>query len=133
MRKTILSLLLTLIFGSFLQAQTNQKVTVQVNQQKMLAKNKLTIKFVSLVEDSRCPTDTRCIQAGNAKIQIEVKKAGGASKTFELNTNAKPQILSFAGYTIKLTDLNPKPATNIRINRLGFKATFMVSKLGNSK
>jgi hypothetical protein len=132
MRKTILTLLLTLVFGSFLQAQTNQKITVQVNQQRTLAKNKLTIKFVSFVEDSRCPTDTKCIQAGNAKIQIKVKKANGASKTFELNTNDKPQVVSFAGYTIKLTDLNPKPATNIRINRLGFKATFMVSKSENS-
>jgi len=129
MRKTILALLLTLVFGSFLQAQTNQKVTVQINQQKTLAKNKLTIKFVSLIEDSRCPTDTKCIQAGNAKIQTEISKANGASKTFELNTNAKPQAVSFAGYTIKLVDLNPKPATNIRINRLGFKAVFTVSRL----
>jgi len=131
MRKTILTLLLTLVFGSFLQAQTNQKITVQINQQKTLGRNKLTIKFVSLIEDSRCPTDTKCIQAGNARIQIKVKKASGAPQTFELNTNTKPQAVSFVGYTIKLIDLNPKPATNIRINRLGFKATFMVSKLGN--
>ena len=129
MRKTILTLLLTLVFGSFLQAQTNQKITVQINQQKTLGRNKLTIKFVSLIEDSRCPTDTKCIQAGNARIQIKVKKAGGAPQTFELNTNDKPQAVSFAGYTIKLTDLNPKPATNIRINRLGFRATFTISRL----
>ncbi len=129
MRKTILVFFLTLAFGNFLQAQTNQKITVQINHQKTVAKSKLTIKFVSLIEDSRCPTDTRCIQAGNAKIQIEVKKAGGTMKTFEINTSDKPQAVSFAGYTIKLTDLNPKPATNIRINRLGFKATFTVSRL----
>ena len=74
MRKTILALLLTLVFGSFLQAQTNQKITVQINRQKTLAKNKLTIKFASLLEDSRCPVNTNCIQAGNSRIQIEVKK-----------------------------------------------------------
>ena len=128
MRKTILALLLTLVFGTFLQAQTNQKVTVQVNQQKTLSKSKITIKFVSLVEDSRCPTDVQCIQAGNAKIQIEVKKVGSATKTFDLNTNDNPQAVSFAGYTIKLTDLNPKPASNIRINRLSYTATFQVNK-----
>jgi len=100
MRKIFLFLLSTLVFGTFLQAQTNQKITVQINRQKTFAKNKLTIKFVSLLEDSRCPTDAKCIQAGNAKIQIEARK-GGASKTFELNTDAKPQAVSFAGYTIK--------------------------------
>lgn len=127
MRKTILALLLTLVFGTFLQAQTNQKITVQINHQKTLAKNKLTIKFVALVEDSRCPTDTNCIRAGNAKIKIALKK-GGASKTFELNTNDQLQAVSFAGYAIKLTDVNPKPATNIRINRNGYTAIFTVSR-----
>ena len=129
MRKTILAFILTLVAASFLQAQTNQKFTVQINQQKTLAKNKLTIKFVSLVEDSRCPTDTNCIHAGNAKITIKVGNAKGAAKTFELNTNSKPQTVSFSGYEIKLTDLNPKPATNIRINRNGYTATFTVSRL----
>lgn len=128
MRKTILVLLLTLVFGISLQAQTNQKITVQVNQQKTLPKSKLKIKFLSLIEDSRCPHNAQCIQAGNAKIQIEIREARGAAKTFELNTNDKPQIILFAGYTIKLIELNPKPATNIRINRLGFMATFLVGK-----
>jgi len=133
MRKTILALLLTLVFGTFLQAQTNQKITIQVNQQKTLPKSRLTIKFVSLIEDSRCPTDMQCIQAGNARLQIEVRKVGSVTKTFELNTDDKPQFISFAGYTINLIDLNPKPATNIRINRFGYKATLNVRKTGNSK
>ena len=128
MRKTIFILILTFVFSTFLQAQTNQKFTVQINRQKTVLKNKLTIKFVSLVEDSRCPTDARCIQAGNAKIQITVGKPKGASETFELNTNDQPQTVSFAGYEIKLVDLNPKPASNIRINRNGYTATFLVAK-----
>ena len=129
MRKTIFILILTFVFSTFLQAQTNQKFTVQINRQKTVLKNKLTIKFVSLVEDSRCPTDARCIQAGNAKIQITVGKPRGASETFELNTNDQPQTVSFAGYEIKLVDLNPKPASNIRINRNGYTATFTVNQL----
>jgi hypothetical protein len=133
MRKTILALLLTLIFGTLLQAQTNQRVTVQVNQQKTLSKSKITIKFVSLVDDSRCPTDVQCIQAGNGEIQIQLKKVGSAAKTVKLNTNTQPQSVSFAGYTIKLIDLNPKPASNIRINRLGYTATFLVNKITVSR
>jgi len=128
MQKTILAVLLTFVLGVFAQAQTNQKVTVQINQQKTIAKNKLTIKFVSLVEDSRCPTDTNCIWAGNAKITIKVSNGKSAAKAFQINTNLKPQTVSFAGYEIKLTDLNPHPATNIRINRNGYTATFVVSK-----
>ncbi len=133
MRKTILAVLLTFVLGIFAQAQTNQKVIVQINQQKTIAKNKLTIKFASLIEDSRCPTDTNCIWAGNARITIKVSNGKSAAKTFELNTNLKPQTVSFAGYEIKLTDLNPRPATNIRINRNGYTATFVIRKMANSK
>lgn len=132
MRKILLALFLTVAFGAFLhiEAHATQTVTVQVNHQKTLAKSKLTIKFLSLVEDSRCPTDVQCIQAGNAKITIQIKKAGGTWETFEVNTNFKPQAVLFAGYIINLTDLNPKPASNIRINRNGYKAAFSVGKMG---
>lgn len=133
MKKIIFALALTFVFGSFLQAQTKQKVTVQVNHQKSVFKNMLTIKFFSLVEDSRCPTDVKCIRAGNAKIQIKVNKGRRAPETFELNTNDQPQIVSYSGYEIKLTALNPKPASNIRINRNGYMATFSVAKMKNSK
>jgi len=132
MKTLFLTLILTLTFGSFqfAKAQTNQTVKVQINQQKTIAKSKLTIKFISLVEDSRCPTNANCVWAGNAKIQIKVSK-GKESKTFELNTKLEPKIVMFAGYEIKLTDLNPKPATNIRISRNGYTATFSISRTAN--
>ena len=135
MKKVIFTVVLSFVFGTLVQAsaQTKQKITVQINQQKTVAKTKLAIKFASLIEDSRCPTGTNCIQAGNAKITIQVGKSKGAMKTFELNTNSKQQAVSYAGYEIKLTDLNPKPASNIRINRNGYTATFVVSKSGNTK
>jgi len=118
------------VFGAFAQtqAQTNQEVKLLINKQKIVTKDKLTIKFVSLVEDSRCPTDTNCIWAGNAKINIKVSKGKSAPKTFALNTNLEPQVVTFAGYEIKLTNLTPQPASNIRINRNEYAATFVVSK-----
>ncbi len=133
MKITILTLVLTLVFGIVGQsnAQTNQQFKLLVNRQKTVTKDKVTVKFISVVEDSRCPESTNCVWAGNAKIRIKVSKSKGASKTFELNTNLKPQTVMFEGYEIKLVNLNPKPATNIRINRNGYTATFVVSKLAN--
>jgi hypothetical protein len=131
MKTLFLTIVITLAFGvfQFAGAQTNQTLKVQINQQKTLPKSKLTIKFLSLVEDSRCPTDTNCVWAGNAQIKVKISK-GKESKTFDLNTNLDPNIVSFAGYEIKLAALNPKPASNIRINRNGYTATFAVSKAG---
>jgi hypothetical protein len=131
MKKTFLALILTLVCGTALQlsAQPNQQITVLINRQNTIVNKKLTIRFLSLVEDSRCPTDTNCIWEGNAKIKIKVSNSKGVSKIFEINTNTQAQTVSFAGYEIKLTDLNPRPATNIRINRNGYTAIFTVTKV----
>ena len=132
MRAIFTILIFTFVFGGFVsaQAQTNQQVKVLINKQKIVTKDKLTIKFVSLVEDSRCPTGTNCIWAGNAKIKIQVGKGKTAAKTFEISTNLEPQTVSYAGYEIKLANLTPHPATNIRINRNGYTATFALRKTG---
>ncbi|MCU1290931.1 MAG: hypothetical protein JWN60_3160 [Acidobacteria bacterium] len=135
MRTIFSALVFTFIFGGFVSiyGQTSSQVKLLINKQKIVTKDKLTIKFASLVEDSRCPVDTNCIWAGNAKIQIKISSAKNAAKTFELNTNLNPQIVSFAGYEIKLVNLTPQPASNIRINRNGYAATLAVSKSANSK
>jgi len=131
MKNLVLSLILTLAFGSLLpaEAQTKQRINILVGKQKQASRSRLTIKFVSLIEDSRCPEGTNCIQAGNATIKVMVSKRGGESKTFELNTNLGPKGDTFEGYAINLVSLTPTPKDNIRINRNGYTAIFTVSRL----
>ena len=129
--KIILALILTLAFGAIfaVEAQTRQQQQkVQIHKQKRFSRSNLTVKFVSLVEDSRCPIGTNCIWAGNAKIKIEVSK-GRSKKTFEVNTNVGPKGATYDGYQIELIDLKPVPANNVRINKNGYIATFAVSRL----
>ena len=131
MKTIFLSLILTIVFGTFMQmeAKPKQQFKLLVNNQKVISGSQITVKFISLIEDSRCPKGTNCIHAGNAKIQIKVSKRGGESKTFELNTNLGPKGETFEGYAINLVNLTPTPRDNIRINRNGYTATFSISRL----
>ncbi len=130
--KTLLfsALLLTLVFGTVVaaNAQKTEQATITVNQQKKFSRSKLKIKFIS-VEDSRCPTDTNCVWAGNAKVTIKVINRKGESKTFDLNTNLQPQVVKFENYEIKLGEVAPHPKSNIRINANGYNAVFIVNKI----
>jgi hypothetical protein len=125
-----LSFALMLVFGSVMsvKAQTNQQIKLAVKKQKTVTKDKLTVKFVSVMEDSRCPIGVDCIWAGNAKIQIKVTSRKGISKTFELNTGIQPQTIQFEGYEIKLGELSPHPKANVPANPNGYTANFVVSK-----
>jgi len=128
MKILFLTLLLTLTFGgvTIIEAKTQKIVKIQINQQKKVTGTKFTVKFLEMVEDSRCPTGTNCVWAGNAKIKVQVTKNGKAPKILELNSNG-PETAAFEGHTFKLTALTPHPATNIRINRNGYVATIRIT------
>ncbi len=131
MKLLFLSLILTLAFGSLVQtnAQTAQTIKVLVGKQKKASHSKITVKFASLIEDSRCPDDANCIQAGNARIKVTVSKPGSNPITFEANTNLGAKGNVYEGYAIYLTSLTPVPKLNVRLNRNAYTATFSVSRL----
>ena len=110
MKAIFLSFILLFVLGGVIQteAQTTQ-LNLGISKQKKVTKAKLTIKFVAVTEDSRCPIGVNCIWAGNAKVQIKVTNRKGKSQTFELNTNIEPQAVKFEGYEIKIADLTPHP------------------------
>lgn len=131
MRLTLFfALLFVFAFGSIqtASAQTEQRQKVQINKQKKFSRSKLKVKFVSLIEDSRCPEGTNCVWAGNAKIKIEVSSNRG-KEAFEVNTNLGPKGAQFDGYAINLIDLTPTPKANVKINRNSYTATFEITRL----
>ena len=131
--KGITTILLIAIFTMFgISAEAKGKkpsVSVLVHQEKTVPGAGFKIKFVEMVEDSRCPEGTNCVWAGNAKLKIEVRKGRGAAKTYEINSTTQPTLVEYAGYQIKLTGLTPHPAVNVRINPDKYTATFAVTKV----
>lgn len=131
MKAFVLSLVTVLVFGGtvFAKASKQQETaSVQIHKEKKLPRSKITIKFLELIEDSRCPTGTQCIWAGNGKIKVSIRRGRGAARLFEMDTNGPHKSIVYGGYKIKLTELTPHPAENIRIDRNGYVAGFSVGK-----
>lgn len=128
MRKIISFLVVIMAFAGVLYSKTQnpRQITVKVNEQKNIDKN-VSVKFVSLVSDSRCPADVDCVWAGNAKLKIELSERG-AVKVFEVNTGLNPRSITFAGYELKIVALEPRIRSNVRINPDSYTATFSVTK-----
>lgn len=132
MKLFFLTLIAAFIFSNSVgnvSAQTERQISVRVGKQKKESRSKLTIKFVSLVEDSRCPQGTNCVWAGNAKIKVAIIESGREVKTVELNTNTGAKGDTYGAYAFYLTSLTPTPKTNAKINANSYTATFSVSRL----
>jgi len=83
----------------------SQEIELKVGDQKSADRGRISIKFVSIVEDSRCPMNAKCVWAGNAKIKLAVSKGKMAAKFIELNIGVEPNSVRLYGYTISLEGL----------------------------
>ena len=133
MKKLISLLFLTFIFGAAqaVLAQSEGQTTLGVGQQKTVSVgDKFKIKFISVMEDSRCPADVKCVWAGNAKIKIQVSMAGGETKVFEINTtNGGPLGGQIDSYAVTLTSLTPARKSNKNIRTRDYRATIVIRRL----
>lgn len=109
-------------------AQVVETLKVSVGRQVADAGRRLRIAFVAVREDSRCPVDVQCIQAGNARIRLRLNHARERTRVIELNTDAEPREVTYANYTIKLMNLAPRPVADRPTRPRAYVATLALSK-----
>jgi hypothetical protein len=131
MKKAIFILLAAFILcgAEMAQAQNNpstESVTLGVNKGKKVFDG-LLVKVLMVVEDSRCPEGTTCVQAGNAKLRLQVRKGTEPSEIIELDTNGKNST-SVAGYEITLDGLTPTPKSGAPVKRKDYAATLTIQE-----
>jgi len=83
----------------------------------------LTVRFVSVTEDSRCPRDVTCVWAGEVKALFEVDDTKAKSK-IELREGDS----GAAGpHRLTLVSVEPKPVSTARITPQDYRVTLKVS------
>ena len=93
----------------------------------------VAVNFVSVDEDTRCPTGAPCLVAGNARITVKALTPRG-SFLMTLNTNPDlPSSALFDYYGVTLRKLEPNPALDAQgqvepIPSNEFTATLFVVK-----
>lgn len=102
--------------------------------QSLKSKN-LSIEFMQLLGDSRCPVDTKCFWKGNAQA-IFLVSSNQSAQTVSLNTlgdNEYPNSAYLDGYQITLKDIKPYPATNVKIDPNKYLAFLDIEKKNKAK
>lgn len=87
--------------------------------------NGVSITPTKLVEDSRCPTDVQCIQAGTIKVEVSLELGAKKEKqTIELFNPA-----TFESKTISLTEVSPEEKNSkVTVKPEDYLFTFSVSQ-----
>lgn len=101
---------------------------MRVGQSIAIDGDALTITFIEVTEDSRCPSNVVCVWAGNAAIRLNVMARNSEASSTELNTNLDPGSVDYGAFTIELVALVPSPHTERTISPDEYVATLLVSE-----
>jgi hypothetical protein len=88
----------------------------------------ITVSFVGVPEDSRCPVDVQCVWAGNGAVSLVVTDETGARSTVILNTTLSPRSARVSGYEINFAGLKPEPKQGSPIPLANYVATLRVTR-----
>ncbi len=84
----------------------------------------VTILPLAVVEDSRCPPNANCIQAGTVKVRVNIKTAATSTvQVVELN-----QAVLTEGTTVTLTRVEPQPLVSSMIPPAAYQFYFKIEK-----
>ena len=89
----------------------DQAFSLKVGETVTVAGENLMLRFDAVLEDSRCPKDALCVQAGQARIAAQAQQLGKSTATLELilNPAMNANRAMYEGYEIQLTRLDPYP------------------------
>jgi hypothetical protein len=96
--------------------------SVNVDYGQTVTYSGLSIKFASILEDSRCPIDVNCIQAGTVRVETELtSESVSYEKAFTLG-----EAVLVAGRRITLVQVEPYMQTGIEITDKEYRLTFKI-------
>ena len=88
-----------------------QPFEVRGGERVNLQDEKLWVKFIAVLEDSRCPRTVVCVWAGQVRLTLLVEMENGSSESIELGTLSPNDVSSFNNYQIKLVAVSPVSMT----------------------
>jgi hypothetical protein len=133
---SIFTLLVCLILTTACDEKSPTGPTVPVGEQFVLARGEgasiagtmVQVRFEEVANDSRCPIDAICIQAGDAVVVIEViDQTGSSSYQLTINEPGRKSV-THRNIRIEAIELQPYPMSGRPTDPAAYRATFRVTR-----
>jgi hypothetical protein len=106
-----------------------QQFELRIGQSQSIAGEKLSLTFTDVTADSRCPLGAECIQAGQAKCQLEVTSIGQvySIELIETGLSAGSASTLMGEYKISF-QLIPYPEVGKQIQKSDYQLLIIISR-----
>jgi hypothetical protein len=99
--------------------------SLAMGERASIAAINLSIRFLRVPADSRCPAGADCITAGDATVLVEVAPLNGDAKTDTLHTDSDPRSIQLPGVALQLVRLDPYPRVGQSIPQNAYVLTLV--------
>jgi hypothetical protein len=109
------------------RARLGEDFRLAVKQIAVIDGEPLTVRFASVVSDSRCPAGVQCVRAGEARLEITIQQAGLNPAVDTLATAPpQPQRAAYGVYDVAVVGLEPPKRQDVPLP--AYVATLRVTK-----
>jgi hypothetical protein len=107
----------------------DERFTLSAGESARVASTDVTLTFVDVQGDSRCPADAICIQGGDAIVRVRAAD-GSRTEMLELHTGDSSRASAqYQSFRVVLADLQPYPfSSRPPIGAGDYRATLVVSR-----
>ncbi|WP_129645045.1 hypothetical protein [Peristeroidobacter agariperforans] len=105
-------------------ASLDQEIQLAPRQQAVFEPHGLTVEFVRVVEDSRCPTDLTCVWAGEVKVQLSTRIDVAAAEQHEITAGQHATVGEFQLFVVKV---EPERVSTREISADEYRVTLKAS------
>jgi hypothetical protein len=100
--------------------------------------NDLKIIFGSMIDDSRCPVNAKCVSEGDAEVLLRIKVGKEKYKNYWLHTQTRPKKLevvfvnptngSVKTYIIDIATLDPRPYVGKKFRQSDYRLALHITE-----
>jgi hypothetical protein len=108
------------------EVATGQDFDLTPGQTDAVDGGALSVSFVKVAEDSRCPTGVQCVWAGNGAVVSTINTSSTGKFDATLNTTLTPKTVTAGSYLITLVGLRPYPKQGSKIPPATYVATLHI-------
>jgi hypothetical protein len=112
-------------------AKLEDPFQLAINQTAVITANNVSMQFLDVPEDSRCPAFVACIWTGQVMVSLNISKFSSVPLFLNLTLAPSPSNSSATGvdgHIIKLLQVEPYPIRDEEIAKSDYRATFLISE-----
>ncbi len=106
-------------------ANLDQEIQLAPKEQAAFGQQGLSVEFIRVVEDSRCPSDVTCVWAGEVKVQLATRMNAAEATQHEITAGQQATVGEFR---LLVVQVQPERLSTREISPEQYRVTLKVQR-----